>query len=143
MAEAKNKNYIHAVGRRKEAVARLRLYTASSGLENVKAGDIILNGEKIEKYFPGKIEKILYEAPLLVTKSLGKYTISIKVTGGGRSGQLDAVILGISRALSIVDPKNKEILRKAGMLTRDARIRQRRKVGMGGKSRRKRQSPKR
>ena len=81
--------------------------------------------------------------PLKITNNVGKYTITIKVEGGGFTGQLSASIHAMARALSTVDDKNKQILKKAGLLTRDARVRERRKVGMGGKSRRKRQSPKR
>lgn len=140
MAEANNKNYIHAVGRRKEAVARVRLYRDFP--EGLKQGEILVNGKPIEEYFSIKTQKAGYES-LFSIVPVSKYSITVKVSGGGREGQLEAMVLGISRALSKISEGNKKALRKSGMLTRDARVRQRRKVGMGGKSRRKRQSPKR
>ena len=82
--------------------------------------------------------------PLNITNAIGKYTFTVKVSGGGTNSQLDALVLGMSRALVIFDSeKHRSTLRKKGFLTRDARVRERRKIGMGGKSRRKRQSPKR
>jgi small subunit ribosomal protein S9 len=141
-----DKNYKSTVGKRKEAVARLRLYTNSlpevTG-EDVKKGDIFVNGKRVENYFGGIVAKATYEEPLRITNTLGKYTLTVKVEGGGPSGQMDAFIHALSRALSSIDEKNKQILKKKGFLTRDARVRERRKVGMGGKARRKKQSPKR
>ena len=136
------KDFIYAVGKRKAAVARIKLYPSGDG--ELKKGDIIVNGKKIEEYFPHQIQKAKYLEPLNITNAIGKYTFTVKVSGGGTSSQLDALILGISRALVRHDSeKYRSILRKKGFLTRDARVRERRKVGMGGKSRRKRQSPKR
>jgi len=149
----KNENtqqkYIHAVGRRKEAVARVRLYPNVKngfawGDQKVKKGDVFVNKLPIEKYFSGEVAKVKYTEPFQLTNTFKRYVLTIRVEGGGLSGQLDAVILGISRALAKLDSeKFRAILKKKGFLTRDARIRERRKVGMGGKSRRKRQSPKR
>ncbi|MCL5114014.1 MAG: 30S ribosomal protein S9 [Patescibacteria group bacterium] len=141
--------YIHAVGRRKEAVARVRLYpNVKSGLawdnQEIKKGDVLVNKLPIEKYFSGEVAKVKYTEPLRVVNMLGKHALTIRVEGGGLSGQLDAVILGISRALAKLESgKFRPALKQKGFLTRDARVRERRKVGMGGKSRRKRQSPKR
>ncbi|MBI3984861.1 MAG: 30S ribosomal protein S9 [Candidatus Levybacteria bacterium] len=148
MAESNKKDFISFLGRRKESVARLRLYTSSSsdlliGEEKLKKGDIVVNGKRVEDYFKGIVAKARFEEPLKITNNLGKYILSVKVDGGGNSGQLEAFIHALSRALASIDDKNKQILRKQGLLTRDARVRERRKVGMGGKSRRKRQSPKR
>lgn len=142
------RNYSSALGRRKGAVARLRLYvnfneTILAGEENIKKGDIIVNNKKIENYFTGNIAKATYEEPFRITNTLDKYTYTVKITGGGQKGQVEAFIHAVSRALSTLDEKNKQILKKKGFLTRDARVRERRKVGMGGKARRKRQSPKR
>ena len=143
------RDYIFAVGRRKQAVARVRLYTSvKDGLkigENpMKKGDITVNSLPIDTYFRDSTSKTIYSEPLQATNVLGKFVFTIKVAGGGKASQLDAIVHGISRALNALDPeKNHSILRKKGFLTRDARIRQRRKVGMGGKSRRKKQSPKR
>ena len=136
------RDFIYTVGKRKEAVARIKLYPNGSG--ELKKGEIIINGKKIEEYFPNQVQKAKYLEPLHITNSIGKYTFTVKISGGGTSSQLDALIFGISRALSLLEPqKYKTVLRKKGFLTRDARVRERRKVGMGGKSRRKRQSPKR
>ncbi len=143
-----NKDYNFAVGRRKEAVARVRLYTTLKeslviGEESVKKGDIFVNGKKIENYFKGLIAKAKYEEPLRITNTLDKYAFTAVVQGGGQMSQMEAFIHAVSRVLSKIDDKNKQILKKKGFLTRDARVRERRKVGMGGKARRKRQSPKR
>jgi small subunit ribosomal protein S9 len=148
MAKLINKNYHSTVGRRKGAVARLRLYkdlkeNISIGEELVKKGDIFVNGKKIEDYFKGIIAKATYEEPFRITNTLDKFTITVKITGGGQKGQVEAFIHALSRALSSIDEKSKQILKKKGFLTRDARVRERRKVGMGGKARRKKQSPKR
>lgn len=145
---ADKKDYSHSLGRRKGAIARLRLYeNYSSSLtvdnEPVKKGDIIVNGKKIENYFKGSTAKATYEEPFRITNTLGKYTLTVRVDGGGQNGQMKAFIHAVARSLSEMDEKNKHILKKKGFLTRDARVRERRKVGMGGKSRRKRQSPKR
>jgi small subunit ribosomal protein S9 len=141
-----DKNYKSFTGKRKEAVARLRLFV--TGLptvigDDVKKGDILVNGKKAEEYFKGLVAKATYEEPFKITNTLGKYTFTLKITGGGTKSQLEAFIHAVSKALSSLDEKSKHILKKKGFLTRDARIRERRKVGMGGKARRKRQSPKR
>jgi small subunit ribosomal protein S9 len=143
---AENKNYKFTYGKRKAAVARVRLY--SHGLpeiagEEVKKGDMFVNGKRIENYFGGIVAKATYEEPFKITNTLGKYTLSVKIVGGGTKSQLEAFIHAVSKNLALLDEKNKSILRKKGFLTRDSRVRERRKVGMGGKSRRKMQSPKR
>lgn len=149
---SKNKStkedYVHAVGRRREAVARIRLYKEVKepimwGEQQVKKGEIFVNGKIISDYFPGDVAKIKYEEPLRVANVLGEFTITIVVSGGGKSGQLDAVVHGISHALAKYSKNYRVSLKKKGFLTRDPRARERRKVGMGGKARRKRQSPKR
>jgi small subunit ribosomal protein S9 len=146
MADQK-KNFIFAKGKRKESVARLRLYKEVAGLtlgeEKIKKGDIIVNGKKVQDYFKGIVSNAHFLEPLKITNNLDKYAFTVVVAGGGQKGQLDALIHAMSRALSGIDEKNKAILKKAGFLTRDARVRERRKVGMGGKARRKKQSPKR
>jgi len=129
-------NYIPAVGRRKRAIARIRLFK--------KKGDILVNEKPIAEYFPGQVNKALYLEPFRACNLLDKYHVTVKVTGSGKAGQLNAVIHGISRALiKVNEDKFKPILRKKGLLTRDPRKRERRKVGTGGKARRKKQSPKR
>lgn len=143
-----NKSYKSFIGKRKESVARLRFYQtlkeqlSLNGIE-VKSGDIVVNGKRIEDYFTGEVAKKTYEEPFRITNTLNKYTFTVKTAGGGANGQLKAFILAASRALASIDLKNRQILKKNGFLTRDARVRERRKVGMGGKARRVKQSPKR
>ena len=150
----KNKNgkkdYVFAVGRRKSSVARVRVYQAVKadltwGETPVKKGEIFVNQKPIAEYFSGEVSRRLYTEPLRVTNAHQQnYAFTIKVVGGGPSGQLQAVIVGIANALSRLDEaKYRPTLKKKGFLTRDSRVRERRVVGMGGKSRRKKQSPKR
>jgi len=146
MADKKTFNF--TIGRRKAAIARLRIYQDLKealviGEQTLKKGDVFVNDKRIENYFTGSLAKALYEEPFRITNTLGKYTFTVKISGGGQKSQMEAFVHALSRALSEIDDKNKQILRKKGFLTRDARVRERRKVGMGGKSRRKRQSPKR
>jgi small subunit ribosomal protein S9 len=149
-----NKNskreYLFAVGRRKSSVARVRLYQAVKAdlvwdEIPVKKGELLVNKKPIAEYFSSDVQRKLYTEPLRITNTHQQnYAFTIKVEGGGPSGQLQAVIAGISNALSDLDPeKHRPTLRKKGFLTRDSRVRERRVVGMGGKSRRKKQSPKR
>ena len=143
------KDYVFAVGRRREAVARVRLYeTVKDGLSfgdtPIKKGDILVNAMPISEYFSGDVSRYIYSEPLRVTNTQNKFTWSIKVDGGGKSGQLQAVVVGIANALNKINEKEyRAILKKKGFLTRDARVRERRKVGTGGKARREKQSPKR
>jgi small subunit ribosomal protein S9 len=143
------RDYFYAVGRQKEAVARVRLYAsvkddAKWGEHPIKKQQILVNAQPIERYFPGPLAKAYYMKPLSLLQVFDKYAVTVKVEGGGRNGQLDAMIMGISRVLSLVNPtKFRPVMKTAGLLTRDARVRERRKVGTGGKARRKKQSPKR
>lgn len=144
------RDYIFAVGRRKSAVARVRLHEhVKDGLvwgdTPVKKGDILVNGKPVAEYFSSEVDRHLYTEPLRITNAHQQnYAFTIKVVGGGPSGQLQAAIAGIANALNKLDPeKYRPILKKKGMLTRDPRVRQRRKVGTGGKARRQKQSPKR
>ena len=131
----KDSKFISAVGRRKEAVARVRIMAGN--------GQLIVNGKPVGEYFSGAIFQKKYQKPLDLTKASGKYTISVKVEGGGRVSQLEAVVHGIARALSKIDPALRVILKREGLLTRDARVKERRKFGLAGKARAKKQSPKR
>lgn len=134
-------SYYEAVGRRKNASARVRLYITKEGNEK---GDVIVNGISAEKYFPGEISKKIYLEPFRTTNTIGRFVTSILVSGGGLSGQLGAVIQGVSRALEKVDKeKFRPILKKRGFLTRDPRKKERRKAGFAGKARARKQSPKR
>lgn len=127
--------YSLAHGRRKEAVARVRLFRGK--------GEVTVNEAPIEKYFLGEVAKIKWQRPFVLTKSQGQYYATIKVGGSGKSGQLDAVIHGFARALSLENPDYRPILKKAGLLTRDPRVKERRKYGMAQKARKGKQSPKR
>ena len=124
---------ISTVGRRKEAVARVRI---SEG-----KGQMMINGKNATEYFIGPIYQKLYNKPLELTKTLGKYAISIKIEGGGKSSQLGAIIHGISRAIAKAEPELRTTLKKAGFLTRDPRVKERRKHGLAQKARAKKQSP--
>ena len=137
-----------AVGRRKQSSARIRLYSsvkdgqAWDGIA-VSKDQILVNGMPIEKYFPGPLNKAKYMLPLTLTNTVGKYAVTIKVEGGGMAGQLDAIILGLSRALALANrEKNRGVLKARKLLKVDARVRERRKVGTGGKARRNKHSPK-
>lgn len=133
---AKKIDYIFGVGRRRTSVARVRLYRGK--------GENTVNGKSVGKYFGGVVAEKALAKPFGATETSEKHYYSARVVGGGKEGQLDALVLAISRALTKLAPeKNRPVLRKLKLLTRDSRIRQRRMVGMGGKSRRKKQSPKR
>ena len=142
-----SKQYIHAVGRRREAVARVRLYVSGKVSVNgaeLKKGEILVNDKPIQEYFRFSAYTPIYNKFFNDTDSANKYVFSIKTQGGGLAGQLDAMILGMARALDKLDREQyHSVLRSKGYLTRDPRTRERRKVGMGGKARRKKQSPKR
>jgi small subunit ribosomal protein S9 len=143
------KDFTYAVGKQKEAAARVRLYpTVKEGMKwgeyTITKEQMLVNEKPIEHYFKGQLAKVSYMKPLELTETVGKFAFTIRVAGGGISSQLNAVIKGIARALSFHDPKKfRKILKDKGFLTRDARVRERRKVGTGGKARRKKQSPKR
>ncbi len=122
-------------GRRKEAVARVRLYK--------NGGTIVVNDKPIEQYFPGEVAKVNYLKPFEVTKTLDIFGATVKVSGSGKSGQLGAVAHGLANALIVVNPEFKPILRKAGLVTRDPRVKERRKFGLAQKARKAKQSPRR
>lgn len=145
--KAKDIQYYQATGRRKESVARVRLYIASkkstAKTEAVKPGEIIINKKPIAEYFKTLVLRRQVGFPLRLTRNEDRFATSIKVMGGGVQGQVEAIVHGISRALCLASDEYRPVLKQGGLLTRDARTRERRKVGMGGKARRKRQSPKR
>jgi small subunit ribosomal protein S9 len=146
MDKIEEKNFVFAIGRRKSSNAEVRLYKKDAtvwGGTVVKVGEFIVNNKPALDYFGKGFEKV-YRQPFQITGAENKFAVSAKVSGGGKIGQLDSVVLAIARALDKIDKeKFHSTLRKNGMLTRDPRIRERRKVGMGGKSRRRKQSPKR
>lgn len=130
------KNYTFAVGRRKSSSARVRLFKG--------AGESLINGKKIEEIYKNKVASLILDKPFKLTDTIGKYFFTAKVAGGGKKGQIEAILHGIARAFVKLDQdKFRVILKKANLLTRDPRVRLRRMVGTGGKARRKKQSPKR
>lgn len=136
MADLVKNNFFHAVGRRKEAVARVRILKGNS--------QITINGKPIAEYFKGPIFQKTYLRPFEVTSTLNQFTGTIKVEGGGVTSQLGAVVHGLARALTLAGKeKYRPLLKSAGLLTRDARAKERRKFGLAHKARAKKQSPKR
>lgn len=112
-----------AVGRRKEAIARARLVPG--------AGAFRVNGRTLEDYFPNKLHQQLINDPFKVLELIGSYDVTAKITGGGPSGQAGALRLAIARALNEIDRENnRPALKKAGFLTRDARVIERKKAGL-------------
>jgi len=112
-----------AVGRRKQAIARVRIVPGS--------GTIVVNGRTIEDYFPNKLHQQLINDPFKVLDLMGSYDVIARITGGGPSGQAGALRLGIARSLNLVDEENNRAsLKKAGFLSRDARVKERKKAGL-------------
>jgi small subunit ribosomal protein S9 len=112
----------NATGRRKEAVARVRLVPGT--------GQIKVNGRTIESYFPNKVHQQQVLSPLALLDGVEQFDIVARITGGGISGQAGALRLGIARALILIDAENRPSLKKAGYLTRDARVIERKKYGL-------------
>ena len=114
--------YFYGTGRRKSAVARVRLYPG--------AGEITVNGKPAAEYFGGRgVHQIVIRQPLQLTGSLERFNVMVRVVGGGVSGQAGAVRHGISRALTYYEPGLRPVLKKGGFLTRDARAVERKKYG--------------
>ncbi len=135
-SRGRKKPCVYAVGRRKKAIARVRLF---KGKEKT-----LVNDQPIEKYFPGEVAKVIYFKPFQVTQTEGKYYATIRVEGSGKKGQLGAVIHGLARALDKENPElHHQVLKKNKLLTRDSRMKERRKPGLAQKARAKKQSPKR
>lgn len=126
--------YVHGTGRRKTAVAQVRIVRGG--------GAVIINGKPYDQYFPEQINQQLVLKPLIIVQSQDSYNITVKVAGGGVCGQAAAVAHGIARALVEADPNLKIPLRQNRLLTRDARAKERKKVGLK-KARKAAQSPKR
>ncbi len=114
--------YFYGTGRRKTAVAQVRLLPGN--------GVIVVNGTPYEELFPRLEHRRTILQPLVVTESLGKYNAVVKTTGGGISGQGGAISHGIARALVRADENLKPILRHNGLLTRDSRVKERKKAGL-------------
>lgn len=115
--------YYEAVGRRKVATARVRLFPGGDG-------SIIVNEKPAEEYFGVISDLARLKQPLEATATAHRFNVSVKVAGGGTSGQAGAIQLGIARALLKADPDLRPILRKGGFLTRDARAKERKKPGL-------------
>ncbi len=139
----KKNEYTYAVGRRKTAIARVRLYTKPS-VPTKEGVQLMVNDKPAELYFGGNATKADYRRAFIVTETLSKMSATVRVVGGGVHSQLEALVHGVARALSKLDAtKYRATLKMAGLLTRDPRAKERRKVGTGGKARRAKQSPKR
>ena len=114
--------YFYAIGKRKEAVARVRLFPGN--------GAIVVNGKPMNEAFPLRTLQQAILEPFAATSLTNNYSASVKVAGGGISGQAQAIRHGIARALLVANDELKPVLRKAGLLTRDSRIKERKKYGL-------------
>ena len=125
MPKAKSEKIVfYGTGRRKSSIARVRLVEGT--------GVITINGKNIDEYFGLETLKVIVRQPLNTTNTLAKYDVVAKVTGGGFTGQAGAIRHGISRALLEVDGDFRPVLKKAGFLTRDPRMKERKKYGLKG-----------
>ena len=115
-------SYIWGTGKRKCAIARVKLFPGK--------GEVIINDKPYQEAFPRVEHRHMIEHPFLATDTMGKFRIMVKVNGGGRSGQAGAIRHGIARALAKENELFKPMLRKEGLLTRDARIKERKKYGL-------------
>ena len=118
------KPYFYGTGRRKSSVARVRLYNGT--------GKVTINDRDIDDYFGLETLKLIVRQPLDLTSTDGKFDIVCNVTGGGVTGQAGAIRHGISRALLLADESFRPVLKKAGLLTRDPRMKERKKYGLKG-----------
>ena len=109
-------------GRRKEAIARVRILPGT--------GQWQINGRTLETYFPNKVHQQLVNEPFVTLGAEEKFDVVARISGGGVTGQAGALRLGVTRALTLVDPENRPALKKAGFLTRDARVKERKKYGL-------------
>jgi len=114
--------YHNGTGRRKSSIARVRLYPGT--------GNIVVNEKPLEQYFSRDADVTTVYAPLRATNTVEQYHISVKVSGGGVTGQAGAVSHGIARALQAANPEFRQTLRQGGFLTRDARAKERKKPGL-------------
>ena len=119
-----SKPYFYGTGRRKHSVARVRMYPGT--------GKITINGRDIDEYFGLETLKLIVRQPMEITNTLGRFDIVCTVAGGGVSGQAGAIRHGIARALLQNGDEMRPILKKAGYLTRDPRMKERKKYGLQG-----------
>lgn len=115
-------HYYYGTGRRKRAVARVRLYPGT--------GTIVINGRPFEEVFTRPAYQMIVRQPLLLTETLDKFNVQVKINGGGTTGWAEAIAHGVARALVVADEQYKPTLRKAGLLTRDSRVKERKKYGL-------------
>jgi small subunit ribosomal protein S9 len=115
-------HYYYGTGRRKRAVARVRLYPGT--------GTIVINGRPFLEVFSRPVYQSVVRQPLLLTETLDKFNVQVKINGGGNTGWAEAIAHGIARALVAADEQYKPTLRKAGLLTRDPRVKERKKYGL-------------
>ncbi len=144
--EVPDKSFLLSVGRRKTAIARARLYQGTSevmvGDKKLERGDVYVNGVALDQFFKDPYSKAVFAEIFRTTNSAGRFIITVVVEGSGQMGQMGAVSLAISRVLVLADPKFKPILRKKDFMTRDPRMKERKKAGQPG-ARKKKSSPKR
>lgn len=122
MAKKSENIIFQGTGRRKESIARVRLMAGK--------GEITVNGKKLDEYFGSDILKVIVNQPFAVTNTVGKYDVIVKVVGGGLTGQAGAIRHGISRALNDANSEFRPILKANGFLTRDPRMKERKKYGL-------------
>ncbi|MBP7044688.1 MAG: 30S ribosomal protein S9 [Chloroflexi bacterium] len=120
-----DRQYIEGIGRRKRSSARVRIYPGADSV-----GDFTVNGKDVKEYFPRFGDHQILSGPLAATDLLGKMDVTVHIEGGGITGQTSAVRLGLARALVKYDENLRGVLRSGGHLTRDARIKERKKPGL-------------
>jgi small subunit ribosomal protein S9 len=117
-------NVYYATGKRKTAIARTWLFPGN--------GEITINNRKAEEYFPLESAKIILSKPFAITNTAGSYDVKIRVLGGGVSGQVSAIRHSITKALILADPALRQVLKRAGFIKRDPRVKERKKYGQKG-----------
>ena len=122
MAKKTENIVFQGTGRRKESIARVRVMAGK--------GEVTVNGKKLDEYFGSDILKVIVNQPFAVTNTIGKYDVVVKVVGGGLTGQAGAIRHGIARALNEANTEFRPALKAAGLLTRDPRMKERKKYGM-------------
>ena len=122
MAKKTENIVFQGTGRRKESIARVRLMAGK--------GEVTVNGKKLDEYFGSEILKVIVNQPFAVTNTVAKYDVVVKVVGGGLTGQAGAIRHGIARALNEANSEFRPALKAAGLLTRDPRMKERKKYGM-------------
>ncbi len=120
---AEQQQYYEGVGRRKEATARVRLYPGDGSV-------FVVNDRPLKEYFARDLDVMRLMEPLKITGMEGRFNVSVQVRGGGMTGQAGAVCLGLAQALLQVDPELRSLLRQRGLLTVDARVKERKKPGL-------------